>query len=126
MFGANPLFGNSQMGGMNPFGMSPANQSPSSGNGGFNVDDLVKRIDAKIAELEEEERREKESQEKQKEQMMPTNKEIIENNKLEQTSIPKSTMIDDIDNEKTEKINLNELSTNKATNMANKIRSLIS
>lgn len=28
-------------------------------NGGFNVDDLVKRIDAKIAELEEEERQEK-------------------------------------------------------------------
>ena len=45
------------------------------------------------------------------------NKEIIENNKLEQTPIPKSTMIDDIDNEKTEKINLNELSTNKQTNI---------
>ena len=33
--------------------------------GSFNVDDLVKRIDAKIAELEEEERREKEEEEKQ-------------------------------------------------------------
>ena len=35
-----------------------------SSNGGFNVDDLVKRIDAKIAELEEEERLEREQQEK--------------------------------------------------------------
>ena len=34
--------------------------------GGFNVDDLVARIDAKIAELEEEERREKEEAEKKK------------------------------------------------------------
>ena len=36
--------------------------APSSSGGGFNVDDLVKRIDAKIAELEEEERKEKEQQ----------------------------------------------------------------
>lgn len=33
---------------------------PTPGPGGLNVDDLVKRIDAKIAELEEEERKEKE------------------------------------------------------------------
>ena len=39
----------------NPF--MPSNDSSPSG-GGFNVDDLVKRIDAKIAELEEEERQE--------------------------------------------------------------------
>lgn len=38
----------------NPF----ANNSSGSSSGGFNVDDLVKRIDAKIAELEEEERQE--------------------------------------------------------------------
>ena len=50
----------------NPFMPSPKdNQSPSSA-GGFNVDDLVKRIDAKIAELEEEERQEKEKAEKGK------------------------------------------------------------
>ena len=46
-------FGGSQF---NPFIPAP-NPSPSNG-GGFNVDDLVKRIDAKIAELEEEERQE--------------------------------------------------------------------
>lgn len=38
----------------NPF----ANNSSNPSSGGFNVDDLVKRIDAKIAELEEEERQE--------------------------------------------------------------------
>lgn len=45
----------------NPFAM-PNN----SGNDEFNVDDLVKKIDAKIAELEEEERREKEKLEQEK------------------------------------------------------------
>ncbi len=44
----------------NPFAM------PSADNNDFNVDDLVKKIDAKIAELEEEERREKEKLEKEK------------------------------------------------------------
>ena len=44
----------------NPF-MPSSDSSGFGGNsGGFNVDDLVKRIDAKIAELEEEERQEKE------------------------------------------------------------------
>ena len=64
MFGTNPLFGSNPIGGMNPFGM-PTSDSSNSGGNGFNVDDLVKRIDAKIAELEEEERKEKEAQEKQ-------------------------------------------------------------
>ena len=65
---------NSMLGGDTPFGGSPAptpfgggapfnpfmpsGDSKPSGGGGFNVDDLVKRIDAKIAELEEEERQE--------------------------------------------------------------------
>ena len=50
MFGANPFAMN------NPFS-GRGESSPMSG--GLNVDDLVKRIDAKIAELEEEERLEK-------------------------------------------------------------------
>lgn len=53
-FGDNPLFG-SMMGGMPMPSMIPSNESS------FNVDDLVKRIDAKIAELEEEEKRENEA-----------------------------------------------------------------
>ena len=47
-------------GGANPF-MSSNNEMPQT----FNVDDLVKRIDAKIAKLEEEEKQEKAAQEKQ-------------------------------------------------------------
>ena len=74
MFGTNPLFNANPIGGSNPFGMP---QSMGSSNGSFNVDDLVKRIDAKIAELEEEERREKEleaaKQEPVKEAPTPTN-----------------------------------------------------
>ena len=54
---ANPMFGSNPFSMNNPFA-SPK-ESPLSSD--FNVDDLVKRIDAKIAELEEEERREKET-----------------------------------------------------------------
>ena len=53
---SNP-FGN--MGG-NPFKDNSKNPFDSKSDSGFNVDDLVKRIDAKIAELEEEERKENE------------------------------------------------------------------
>ena len=75
MFGTNPLFGANPMGGMNPFGIPSTGTPSSNSSGGFNVDDLVKRIDAKIAELEEEERKEKEEQEKQKEIL--SNKNIV-------------------------------------------------
>ena len=44
------------------FGPQPKSESS------FNVEDLVSKIDARIAELEEEERREKEAQEKAKEE----------------------------------------------------------
>ena len=60
-FGGNPFGGIPTNGGLNSLlGNSP---SSSVDNESFNVDDLVKKIDAKIAELEEEERREKEAQE---------------------------------------------------------------
>lgn len=49
--------------GMPPFpGMSDGPKKP----GGFNVDDIVKRIDARIAELEAEEKREKEKKQQEK------------------------------------------------------------
>jgi len=60
MPGMNPLFNDNLFSSMNPSMPSPIASSDTS----FNVDDLVKRIDAKIAELEEEERREKEAMEK--------------------------------------------------------------
>ena len=56
--------------------------SPRRNNGGINVDELVKRIDAKIAELEEEERLEKEKQAKtitpKSEELFEDNSEVIE------------------------------------------------
>lgn len=55
---SNP-FGGSGGSAFNPFMDSGLNKPPKPSSGGFNVDDLVKRIDAKIAELEEEERQEK-------------------------------------------------------------------
>ena len=75
MFGSNPLFNTSPIGGMNPFGMD---QSNSQSSGSFNVDDLVKRIDAKIAELEEEERKEKELEEQNKVIQIPVTDEVKE------------------------------------------------
>ena len=74
------------MGGMNPFGDMPNNgdkrnnttprtpfetfpgnmSNNAKGNSEFNIDDLVKKIDAKIAEIEAEEKRQKELEEKQK------------------------------------------------------------
>ena len=59
----NPFGGSSSPFGMsNPFSSGSMNESLNKkDDSGFNVDDLVKRIDAKIAELEEEERKEKEN-----------------------------------------------------------------
>ena len=47
-------------------GLNPNHNNPASNDEAFNVDELVKKIDAKIAELEEEERKEREEQEKKK------------------------------------------------------------
>ena len=73
--GANP-FGGNPFGGANPFekpkdsGINLSslldNDTPTSTPETFNVDELVKKIDAKIAELEEEERKEQEAKEKEK------------------------------------------------------------
>ena len=57
-----PFGGKSDM--PNPFGKSDSPFGDNKSGGGFNVDDLVKRIDAKIAELEEEERKEEEEKKK--------------------------------------------------------------
>ena len=68
-FGMPGPFGmGSPFGGMpSPFGPKPDfDDKPS---GGFNVDDLVKRIDAKIAELEEEERKENEEKDKDNDEL---------------------------------------------------------
>jgi hypothetical protein len=60
----NPFgFGGGSPAPFNPFMPSSDRFSSDGGGSSFNVDDLVKRIDAKIAELEEEERQEKAKQE---------------------------------------------------------------
>ena len=113
MFGGNSLFGASTMNpGVNPFAMPPS----TSDGGGFNVDDLVKRIDAKIAELEEEERKEKEAQEKQNSEDVsevipeinkePVIQEIV-NNEVQNNQIENNV----------QKVNLDELSENKTTKL---------
>ena len=104
--GMNPLFGANPFAMSNPFmNQRPREESPD--EGGFNVDDLVKRIDAKIAELEEEERREKEEEEKRnkiidakveepKETMAPvTEAKVIEENKEPEEEIPEPVIIND-------------------------------
>ena len=63
--GGNPMFSGMPMFGErpNPFTPKPNSFEQNNGStpsGGFNIDDLVKRIDAKIAELEEEEKIESE------------------------------------------------------------------
>ena len=59
----NPFGGASNpFGGSNPFMAPPTMNNPTSTpDNGFNIDDLVKKIDAKIAELEEEEKKENEN-----------------------------------------------------------------
>ena len=59
----------------NPF-MPSGDSKPSSG--GFNVDDLVKRIDAKIAELEEEERQEKAKLEQENKAKLEKEEKVVE------------------------------------------------
>ena len=107
MFGPNPLFDSNHIGGMNPFGMPSA--APSNSSGGFNVDDLVKRIDAKIAELEEEERKE---QEANKQKLVSTTNEQQEiEEKITDETVVESTDKDKlIEQPESTSVNLDDLS----------------
>lgn len=73
------------MSGINMPGMP--NSTQSNNKSPFNVDDLVKRIDAKIAELEEEERKEKEEQAKKAQQ---ETKAVKEESNIKEVSMPKT------------------------------------
>ena len=128
--------------GPNPF-MSPSTfnspipeQKPANDNG-FNVDDLVKRIDAKIAELEAEERKEKEEEKNNVSSKIPeeANKtdDIIKNNNETPESKPNNVNIpgfnsnpnininlntsNSLNKTKEETINIDELSQEKKTDM---------
>ena len=67
-------------GGTTPFNPFMNDNSSDSSSGGFNVDDLVKRIDAKIAELEEEERQEKAKLEQEKQSKIDNENNMLQEN----------------------------------------------
>lgn len=69
-----------------PFGKSNSFNDNRQGSNGFNVDDIVKRIDAKIAELEEEERQEKMNKEKENSLLSIE----VQNNGQNLSNIPKN------------------------------------
>ena len=73
-----------------PFGRDiPINNDRELSNNGFNVDDIVKRIDAKIAELEEEERQEKLNNDRKQKEIEQANKQVSNNNILGKDNNPK-------------------------------------
>jgi len=82
--GGMPGFPPGMMPGGMPQGMNkPSNpMGPSGGNSGFSVDDLVKKIDAKIAEIEAEEKRQQEEAKKEvkasEKTPLPEKKEVVD------------------------------------------------
>lgn len=104
--------GSSPMPGVPPFGTNPfeaLKNSPEPGSSaGINVDDLVKKIDAKIAELEkeeklEEEKRKKELEEKKKEELSSKEnisstleEKIAEKIEIEEKEVTKTSGVADI------------------------------
>ena len=77
----------------NPF-MPPREPKESSG-GGFNVDDLVRRIDAKIAELEEEERQEKAKLEQENKTKLESTPTVTNVEVIPEETKPKNGITDD-------------------------------
>ena len=131
---SNPMFGPNPFAMNNPFAGSKMDRPNESS---FNVDDLVKRIDAKIAELEEEEKREKEEEERKQQVVSrgyssPTlapsniNAETINNNNVIEepnSNVPKTVIIEEPEvnvkedlPENSNKVNISELS-NQNTNL---------
>ena len=95
----------------NPFmGGSTGNSKPS--GGGFNVDDLVKRIDAKIAELEEEERQEKAKIDKENSISVDSNKLAVKEDVKEDININKRVNEFEILNSKVENTEQNNNNNN--------------
>ncbi len=99
MFGSNPFamgnpFMNSSMG--SPIG-GPTPTQPKGGN--FNVDDLVKRIDAKIAELEEEERKEKELEEAKEKELAEKKDDVVDVEVTPHVDEPQKSVVVNINNQ---------------------------
>ena len=86
----------SPFGGGAPFNPFMQDSAPKP-TGGFNVDDLVKRIDAKIAELEEEERQEQARMDQEKVNKQPdsNNSDSVENIDNQSVVLNNSNITDD-------------------------------
>ena len=118
MFNSNPFGGgnnpfggasNPFAGGMNPFepsSMGPGNglPNPFEGNGEVDVDELLKKIDAKIAELEEEERLEKEKNSKPEIIENKDSNEVIEEFKSDLFDLNKDEKVELLDKKETSNI----------------------
>ena len=75
----------------NPFG-PPSKDTTQSKSNAFNIDDIVKKIDAKIAELEEQERLEQLEKTKTK---TDVKEEVKEDIKVEETPVSNDVITDD-------------------------------
>ncbi len=103
----------------NPFMSSEHNESPFAPSGGSSVDidDLVKKIDQKIAELEEEERKEKEAQEKREKETKNIEKtsEQKEKNEKKETSEEENIVEAKIEAPKSTEKNYHNVEKERAT-----------
>lgn len=97
------------MGNKSPFPMFPGEKSfadmdpsltSSGGNGGFNIDELVKKIDAKIAEIEEEEKRQKEQEEKQQDKSYDNDKQAPSDDINKSKDIPDAKLVEEPDKDR--------------------------
>ena len=90
--GGNPFVGMPSDGGLNSL-LGGGSSKPDTDDS-FNVDDLVKKIDAKIAELEEEEKREKEAQESDNNEVVQK-EEITEDSSMYEDGTNSDSFFDD-------------------------------
>ena len=108
------------MPGMNPMMPNPFSQNTMENkpNSGFNVDDLVKKIDAKIAEIEAEEKRQQELEKKQKqekeENTLPKEEPVVlkedKKEELEEKPLPKKEEIkEEVDPKKSPQLSIEDL-----------------
>jgi type IV secretion system protein VirD4 len=84
---SNPFSGNSSLGGGLNSLLENSQAKPENNSNSFNVEDLVKKIDAKIAELEEEEKNEQEEAEEKKKSNNITKAEIEEERIVKDSSM---------------------------------------
>ena len=114
---AEMMEGSSPFGGMSsgPMGnQMPSNPFDMGSKGNFNVDDLVKKIDQKIAELEAEEKAEEEKKKKELEMKKQKDKEILDIKPIDQTSLTdEKIVIDEIKDLANDEVEIKEIKEEK-------------